>query len=692
MRGDEHTVNGLEAYVLNETQSTTTKSASKVGTGDVTVQWGMRAYVRFENQSEVEMTSGESATVSRSSVGSGIQSNTWTCSQEDLDDIHAIRVNVYIKVGSLDWYHAASFITQQAYNLNSTTWTVYYYTSRAYSSKDDETTGYFKWRTSTYDSRIGNVGIRFEYEKPFSDSLVYLINNIASQIQEWNASDYQLGTVDIGIIFGYNDTSAFDEEIIKFATNQQWEEVFTIKVAAEHVDYSSSTIDEKTKWALGNISMFSSYSLPNSTNGYFSCWRRHLLYGYRYSIELNYATDRWNATNAFLGLKNVRDSKGHPFYRCDADAGTGDTALRWLEAGICMDCFFVLYEAGVEEALDYAIAEWEWLNDERWAGDHYKYIPEVDYEWSLSDVAPNVAKLHGYGESLENFSRIVTHTEMAYWNNAYNSPLWHPTEKVVRHAITNDERRLLATVNAYTYSHIFYSMMNEGNQTNFENMIEGNGETQLWRALNSSDLRSTTTYQFRGSSNSEYSDYATAIALLGLLLAGISPKSGRGLAIPIEADRKHAITGGLNSRLFGFSYSTSSIRIPVWGNSTLKFAYGNSYPNYTFAETGIYNVTFSPNWESITNVTKLSELPSDQKFLYKNVVADLSQAFASGLMILLRSSFNIEIFTFYVFSWIVDVAQFYLCIVDLSHTLLTTWTMLNQWTSIIDLTQSLTTT
>lgn len=451
---------------------------------------------------------------------------------------------------------------------------------------------------------------------PSSDSLAYLINDIASQIQDWSHVGYYEPTVDVAIIFGYNDTSGFDLEITSQADSGNWEEVLLLKRASEHAGYSSATIDEKTKWALGNISMFSSYTLPNSTGGYFNCWRRHLLHGYRYAEELDYEIDRWNATDAFLGLKNVRDSEGHPFYKCDADAGTGTTySERWLEAGLCMDVFFVLYEAGVDDALDYAIAEWEWLNDNRWTGDYFKYVGYA-YEWSFSDVGPNVAKLNVYGESLENYSRIVEHIENAYWNESYSSPLWHSTEKVITHSSDNLERRLPGTVNAYTYSHLFYSMMDSGNQTNFENMLEGNGVTALWQALNSSDLRNSSSYQFRLTSSGTYTDEATINALLGFLLAGISPKSGRGLAIPTEADRKHAYSGAINSRHFGFSYATHSIKIPVWADSKLKFLYGSLYPKYTFTEDGIYNVTFSSDWNSISSVTKVSNLYSDVKFAF----------------------------------------------------------------------------
>jgi len=101
------------------------------------------------------------AQVSRSGNGQGIQSNTWNCPQISLQETDAIVVRVYMKFGSGSWKLCCTFITEQleSEQLDSSQWTVYYYTWRYYASWEKKTYGFFRWGTSTYNSRIAN----FEY-------------------------------------------------------------------------------------------------------------------------------------------------------------------------------------------------------------------------------------------------------------------------------------------------------------------------------------------------------------------------------------------------------------------------------------------------------------------------------------------------------------------------------------------------
>lgn len=159
MRGDKHTVNGLEAYKLKASQSTSSKTVTKYASGSKTVYWGIRVWKRLSNGTETEITGGTPvAQVSRSSNGQGMQSNTWNCSQTPLEDTDAMVVKVYVKFGSGSWQLCCTFITEEleASQLDPAQWTVYYYTHRYYTLWSKTTSGSFKWGTTTYNSRIAN--------------------------------------------------------------------------------------------------------------------------------------------------------------------------------------------------------------------------------------------------------------------------------------------------------------------------------------------------------------------------------------------------------------------------------------------------------------------------------------------------------------------------------------------------------
>jgi len=182
-RDDEWTVNGLTAEKLTTSQSTTGQSANatKSNSYDYVVYAGIRVWKRVSGGSETEITSGTPvAQVSRSSNGGGIQSATWNCPQTALTSTDAIVVRVYIKVDVDDWVLCEDWITEQlgASQLDSATWTVYYYTVRdTYSTGSSEsevywTRIYFWWGTSTYNSRIENFSwTPAAVTKTFTDAL-----------------------------------------------------------------------------------------------------------------------------------------------------------------------------------------------------------------------------------------------------------------------------------------------------------------------------------------------------------------------------------------------------------------------------------------------------------------------------------------------------------------------------------------
>ncbi len=464
-----------------------------------------------------------------------------------------------------------------------------------------------------YFSRYTKFEVDSSTDSSFTRLLSDQINACLDEVASWD------DLVNIGVVMHKSRLSDFETWIVREANASNWKGVLAVKRYAEQAGYSSRIIDDKVRLALSDIPMFKNYSLPiTDTEGYFCPWDRPVLYGYRYAKELSWETDRWNKTSGFVGLKSVRDWYRRAFYRCNPDipAAQSQRGTRWHEAGSLMDCFFVFYKSGVEGALQYAVQEWEWLNDKLWLSNHFSYAPEwPNWEFCGMSVFPNAAKLHLKGKNLDNWSRVMTDLQFRYISSLWNSPQWHETSKVVvHHHPFNFERRLDGTLGSWILLHTFYSVFNPGNQTNMRNMLEGNVVTQAWIGLIESDLKKPTTSSFRLSSSASYSDSATAQAALTLFLLGISPEEGRGLAIPLISDEP-GTSAPINYLHFEFDYTNHQIKIPIWGGTNLKFMYGNRPVTGYFGTTGIYRITFASDWNSISQVTRISGIYSNECYL-----------------------------------------------------------------------------
>jgi hypothetical protein len=166
MRIDTENVNGLNTYLLNATQTTSSLYASTNATGGWNVTWGIRAWVRHSNGTEQEITLDDQTGTPKAQVerigptyGSGIQNNTVSVTQKSMQATDSLVVRVYIEIGSGNWTLAATFTTEQlgATTLTGTTWTVYYWTIATYISITGKTYGRYDWGDSAHDSRIQNL-------------------------------------------------------------------------------------------------------------------------------------------------------------------------------------------------------------------------------------------------------------------------------------------------------------------------------------------------------------------------------------------------------------------------------------------------------------------------------------------------------------------------------------------------------
>jgi len=162
MRSDIWTINGLGAYKLYTSQTTSNLTSSKAASGNQICYWGIRVYKRLANDTQIEITSGsEVAVVSMilSEVGETMKSASWTCPETNLTLTDAILIQVRGKIGTGSYTILAGFITKQlgATVLNASSWTVYYQIQRDYYVIIPKTTSmWFYWGDASHNARIEN--------------------------------------------------------------------------------------------------------------------------------------------------------------------------------------------------------------------------------------------------------------------------------------------------------------------------------------------------------------------------------------------------------------------------------------------------------------------------------------------------------------------------------------------------------
>jgi hypothetical protein len=162
MRSDTKNVNGLNAYLLNATETTSYQDAGNANSGR-NAYWGIRAWIRHANGVEQEITlDGQTGTpkavVVRGS-GSGMLSATTSVSQAALQTTDSLVVRVYFKTSGSSWVEVATFTTEQlgGTTLTGCSWTVYYYTWAQYYKEGGYTAGHFYWGSPARNSRIQNL-------------------------------------------------------------------------------------------------------------------------------------------------------------------------------------------------------------------------------------------------------------------------------------------------------------------------------------------------------------------------------------------------------------------------------------------------------------------------------------------------------------------------------------------------------
>ena len=152
-RSDTHTINGLTAYKLGLTQTTTSASIEVGYEGSVAAYFDIEIAVRHADGTETELLPWTQF-ASRTTTGEGIQTYNFNCPSTMLALTDAIVVR--LRARNLGGSVTATFTTEQlgASALPASTWTFYVYTG-CYRSTTISS-AYIYWGDSGHNTRVEN--------------------------------------------------------------------------------------------------------------------------------------------------------------------------------------------------------------------------------------------------------------------------------------------------------------------------------------------------------------------------------------------------------------------------------------------------------------------------------------------------------------------------------------------------------
>jgi hypothetical protein len=474
-------------------------------------------------------------------------------------------------------------------------------------------------------------------------SLIQKIGNCINAVN-WSDTEHIACKVYFGYLLGKYGVTEFENEINYYnglGTMQGYSEAAVLRTLADLLGVTSPTLDNYTKTTLTNTPFLGTTHVPINWNysghDYFIVCRYGQIHMYKVAKQLNWELTKWNSSSAWQEMKNVfvaagnkgvlgLDPRDNSYY-----AGEDRYYDEHTQSIACLIDLYEVDKVNNGGALTYARDTlWTYVNNTFWTGSYYKYkVANPDYECEAPFfyfVIGRMRALNGY--SLTNWDRILTDIYSRFLINGWDSPQWTYGStryySVVHTHSTNSQRRLGNTLMAWISLHAFYHLLDSTRQQVIRNLLKSDTGTAWNLMLAYSGLYDSSTNKFRFLSDGSVNDTATATGITLLFLLGIIPETGS-LYIPLfnwgyecNGAVPYDLGGAVLNGYFKFDYANRKIRLPIKAG-TLRFIYGTADVEYTFASDGIYEITFSTDWNSIVDVVKIGNLDPDLLYLTEPV-------------------------------------------------------------------------
>ena len=445
------------------------------------------------------------------------------------------------------------------------------------------------------------------------ESLVDIVN--------WTES---MDTKYVGTIFGKTTLSDLQQGI---ANLTNWEDVLYWSAVTRKFRIENKT---KIEWALDNAVMVSDGSLPESGNDtygdYFSLHDRYLLYGYYWASQYSYDLSKWDLARAYYNFRVAWINHGSGFLNYYNTSYVFSGSRYYDEEAETMSCFLLFYEFGLDNALADAQKEWTYLNSKYWKDTFYPYhywysAIGSNWECEAGGFLEIIAWLKYYVGDLANSENLVADTQNRFLLDRWQSYQWgsffgSPNYCVIHAYPSNGERRLENTIMAWAAILGVYDLLSASGKQNATDLLLGfDGYDPAWKLLmnSSCDLYDDAQSEFRMQSDANDSNTATSYGAALMFLMGIVPVNAT-LAVPIEELSFEYVYNILDPDVFNINLTARTVRVSLATNGTLAFQFNTTvYQN--FSQNGTYSIQFSPDWSSITGITRVGDLPNNRIYI-----------------------------------------------------------------------------
>jgi hypothetical protein len=426
-------------------------------------------------------------------------------------------------------------------------------------------------------------------------TLAQVINNVTGNIQTVNSS---WNTI-YDQIFCKQNTTVYDNSILDVLNNSDYDSVVFIARLAELNGYNSQAINDSLVTALQKI------PLDGGLPANFSLYDRYLINGYRYAQELN--VTGWNITQAYSDFTSKYQSFG-------ATAFTNSAYSRYYdEDAEALSAFLEFANNGID-LLALQSANQAWDNTQSlWNGTYYVYRPENmggyhvnSVECEMGNFAQAVTQYaNSQGGNIEYFDRVVSDLQNKLLVSGFDSPGWGTTG-VLRHATDNPQLRLEETTGAIIALQMLSPYFSPDMQANFRGMLQ----TTAWQGLVASSLYKEGQFSFFDNTTDAeqpcFCDDASSVGAMTLFLEGIIPNTGY-LAINASNEAYQDYRTCFPTAQWQFNYQTHTIRVPIMAGS-LSFIFGSQPVSANFDSNGVFDITFSADWNTITSLNKVTDI------------------------------------------------------------------------------------
>lgn len=347
--------------------------------------------------------------------------------------------------------------------------------------------------------------------------------------------------------------------------------------------------------------------VPNTYSGYFMMDNRYTAGAYRWAPPS--LQSKWNAAGALAQINSIvqvgmPNSPGT--YIGYSQSGGYATYYRYYDDTATTLEWFL--EVGGNSYMSTCDQIWAFQQSYFWNGQYYGYNGQSGMETEVGPFALISGRylvtkgiLSMYGD------RIVSDLNAKLLVSGYSSPLWNHYS--LNHIPGYDERRLENAAAAWAALHAYYPLMT----VTMQNTLQGMGAVGWKGLLDQSGNFHPSTNMFSYWATQGANMGSTGIGLMVLFMNGIVPKTGS-LAMPLNDEYYEDAAGWSPATMFRFDYANRQIRIPV-NAGTLNFIFGTGTATYTFPSTGVYQVQFSSDWNTVQSTSRIGALDSGFKYI-----------------------------------------------------------------------------